>query len=275
MTERRTPVLRVLLVWLLLELVAAAQVRRPAGDSVLRGWLELASRPWMAAAARITDIWSLASDGVRNTRGLIASHLELRQRLEAAESYNLLLAEDLRAQREAVALQTAATDFCSGSVLVRCSFRNLVLGRLQLQAGTADAVRRDSPVVVSGGLAGRVVRLGVHQSWVELITHPAAAVAVRTEDGFVLGLVTGSGSDHLAVQFVPRSAALVRGDLLVTSGADGIYPPGIPVATVASVKESDAPFLEVLARPTGDLAGARVALLLPQWAPVDAGAEPE
>jgi rod shape-determining protein MreC len=238
---------------------------------VLRGWLELASQPLVVTASRVTDLWSLASNGVQDTRGLIASHLELRQRLESAEAYNLLLAEDLQAQREAVALQTVGVDFHSGALLVRCSFRNLVLGRMQLQAGAVDSVRHDTPAIVSGGLAGRVVRLGARQSWVELITHPAAAVAVRTPDGVVRGLVTGSGADHLFVQFVPRTAALIRGDLLVTSGADGVYPPGLPVATVASVKESDAPFLEVTALPTGDLASARVALLLPLWAPVEVG----
>lgn len=271
MTERRIPALRVLLLWLLLELVAAAQVRRADGQSVLHSWLEVASRPWVAASVRITDVLGLARDGVRNTQGLVASHLELRQRLESAEAYNVLLTEDLRAHREAAALQMVVGDFHTGALLARCSFRNLVLGRMQLQAGTAEAVRVDTPAVVVGGLAGRVVRLGLHQSWLELITHPAAAVAVRTEDGVVRGLVTGSGADHLVVQFVPRSAALVRGDLLVTSGADGVYPPGIPVATVSSVKETDAPFLEVVARPTGDLASARFALLLPRWAPVAVG----
>ncbi len=274
MTERRIPVLRILLVWLLLELVAAAQVRRTTGESVLGHWLETASHPWVLTSARVTDLWGLLSDGMRNTSGLIASHLDLRQRLEAAETFNLLLAEDLRAYREAVVLQMVLGDFPTGGILVRCSFRNLVLGRMQLQAGTADSIRYDTPAIVTGGLAGRVARLGTQHSWVELITHPAAAVAVRTEDGGVRGLVTGSGADHLLVQFVPRSAALIRGDLLVTSGADGVYPPGIPVASVVSVRESDAPFLEVVARPTGDLANARIALLLPRWAPVEAAEPP-
>jgi rod shape-determining protein MreC len=269
-TERRVPALRVLLLWLLLELVAAAQVQHADGGSVLSFWIEVASRPWVAASARIADLSVLAREGTRNTRTLMASHLDIRQRLETAEATNLLLAEDLRAHREAAALEMVVGDFHCGALLARCSFRNLVLGRMQLQAGAAAAVRLDTPAVVLGGLAGRVVRVGLHQSWVELITHPAAAVAVRTEDGLVRGLVTGTGADHLVVQFVPRSAALVRGDLLVTSGADSVYPPGIPVASVSSVKESDAPFLEVLARPTGDLAIARVALLLPQWAPGEA-----
>jgi hypothetical protein len=265
--ERRIPVLRVLLVWLLLELVAAAQARRPGGESVLRGWLETAAHPWAATADWSADRWQLLSDGVRNTQGLIASHRDMRLRMETAEVYGLLLSEDLRAQREASEFEWVGPDFHSSGRLCRCSFRNLVLGRMQVTVGAADGITYDTAAVVTGGLAGRVVRLGPHSSWLELITHPASAVAVRTEDGQIRGLVTGTAGEMLTVEFVPRSAALVRSDLLVTSGADGIYPPGIPVATVITVRESDAPFLEVVARPTADLATARVVLLLPEWAP--------
>jgi hypothetical protein len=266
-TERRIPVLRVLLTWLLLELVAATQVSRAGGESVLRGWLETAAMPWTAAAERVADLASVAADGSGITRSLIGSHLRMRLQLETAEIYNLLLSEDLRAQREASDLATVGADLHSHCLVTRCSFRNLVLGSMQVNVGSADGVRHDTAAVVAGGLAGHVVRLVQNSSWVELITHPAAAVAVRTEDDLVRGLVSGTGGELLTVQFVPRSAALVRGDLLVTSGADGIYPPGIPVASVASVRESDAPFLEVLAWPAADLAAARVVLLLPDWAP--------
>jgi cell shape-determining protein MreC len=266
-TERRIPVLRVLLVWLLLELVAAAQVRRADGHSTLWVWLETGARPWLAAGQRLADLGGLLADGVTNTRRLIESHLAMRLELEQAEAYNLLLREELWASREAAQLAPVGIDFHSRCLVTRCAFRNLVLGRMQVTAGSADAVRYDTAAVVIGGLAGRVVRLGQHSSWLELITHPASAVAVRTEDGLVRGLVSGSGGELLTVQFVPRSGALIRGDLLVTSSADGIYPPGIPVATVTSVRESDAAFLEVTARPTADLATARVVLLLPEWAP--------
>ncbi len=269
-TERRVPVLRVLLVWAVLELLAAAQARRSSGDSVLRGWLETASHPWVVAGRWAGDVGSVIADGTGITRHLVGSHLGLRLQLEAAEEHNLLLAEDLRAQREAVRLQQSTASLAGGALVVRCSFRNPVLGRMQLEAGSADGVRHDTAAIAVGGLAGRVVRLGRHACWLELITHPASAVAVRTEDGQVRGLVTGTGGDTLAVEFVPRNDALVRGDLLVTSSADGIYPPGIPVAVVSAVRESEEPFLEVMARPTAELTTARVAVLLPPWAPTAA-----
>jgi cell shape-determining protein MreC len=54
---------------------------------------------------------------------------------------------------------------------------------------------------------------------------------------------------------------------LVTSGGDGIYPPGIPAARVTRIRESDEPFLEVTAISTADLYAARMVLFLPEWAP--------
>lgn len=114
-----------------------------------------------------------------------------------------------------------------------------------------------------------MVRSAHRTLWLELITHPAAAVAVHTRDGTVPGLATGSGSLELEVAYVARTARLLRGDLLYTSGADGIYPPGIPVAEVVRIRESDATFLEVVARPLAELPTTRVVLLLPDWAAVE------
>ena len=80
------------------------------------------------------------------------------------------------------------------------------------------------------------------------------------------GLASGTGSRQLRLEFIPRRAQLLRGAVLVTSGADGIYPPGLAVARVASIRESDEPFLEVRASPTARLATLRVVVVLPPLA---------
>jgi rod shape-determining protein MreC len=110
-----------------------------------------------------------------------------------------------------------------------------------------------------------VIRSEGRRCWIELITNPVAAVAVQTPDGSVQGLAVGSDSGELEIQFVPRQAELLRGDDLVTSGADGIHPPGLPLGRVTSVRESDRPFLDVRAEPATILATARVVLLLDGW----------
>ena len=75
----------------------------------------------------------------------------------------------------------------------------------------------------------------------------------------------GAGFNRLAVEYVPKNAVLMRGELLVSSGADGVFPAGIPVATVHSLRETAAAFLEVGAVPRVDLDAVGVVLLLPDW----------
>ena len=68
-----------------------------------------------------------------------------------------------------------------------------------------------------------------------------------------------------------RQANLERGTVLMTSGGDGIFPPGIPTARIVRVRESDDPFLEVRAVSSADLRTARVVLILSQWSARDGG----
>lgn len=265
MTESRAFFLRTVAIWLLLELLAATQVVGPDGDPVLWQWVRAATRPMAWTAERVGELASDLALGLRETRRLLAENQRLRHQLEDAQSRNLLLTEDLAALQQTAEMVGGVDRFEASSLAARCVYRNLPLGRMEVRIATPRVVLTDTPVVSSTGLVGRVVRSNRRSCWIETLTHPAAAVAVTTENGKVEGLVTGTGKREVAVEYVSRSAELLRGELLVTSGADGIYPPGIPVAAVSRIRESDAAFLEVLATPAVDLSRVRVVLLLPDW----------
>jgi cell shape-determining protein MreC len=260
-TETRAFFLRTAAVWLLLELVAASQVLGPDGSPVLWQWVRVATRPVAVTAEHIGEFASDLALGLRDTRRLLAENLRLRYELEDAQSRNLLLAEDLAVLQETARLVGGVDGFEASSVAARCVYCNLTLGRMEVRIATPHVVPFDTPVVSSS-------------CWIETLTHPAAAVAVKTESGTVEGLVTGTGKRELMVEYVSRTAELLRGELLVTSGADGIYPPGIPVAKVSRIRESDAAFLEVMATPAVDASRVRVVLLLPGWTPDRARSRP-
>jgi rod shape-determining protein MreC len=266
-TENRAFFFRTAAVWLLLELVAASQVLGPDGSPVLWQWVRAATRPVAVTAERIGEFASDLALGLRDTRRLLAENLRLRYELEDAQTRNLLLEEDLAALRETALLVGGVDGFEASSVAGRCVYCSLSLGRMEVRIAAPRMIPADTPAVSSTGLVGRVVRSNRRSCWIETLTHPAAAVAVKTESGTVQGLATGTGKRELQVEYVSRSAELLRGDLLVTSGADGIYPPGIPVATVSRIRESDAAFLEVMAVPAVDVNRVRVVLLLPGWSP--------
>ncbi|MEJ2580546.1 MAG: rod shape-determining protein MreC [Acidobacteriota bacterium] len=178
---------------------------------------------------------------------------------------------DLDALREVGDLAGPDIELEAGSLLGRCAYRDLAAGTMEVRTAELRVLRHDTPVVSSNGLVGRVVRSDGRRHWLQLITHTAAAVAVQTEDATVQGLALGSGSAVMTVAYVPRQAELETGALLVTSGGDGIYPPGIPTARVTRVRESDDPFLEITAASSADLQATQVVLMLPAWAPAAGG----
>lgn len=272
MIETRLFLLRIALVWVVLELVAATQALTPTGERVAWRWLQAAIQPVVSGASWAGSAAADVAAGVRDTGRLIVDNRRYRIELEELDARNRLLQEDLAALREGSELLASVDDLEGESIVGRCVFRDPARGRLEVRVANADEIPDDTPVLGAGGLVGRVVESRGHRLWIELLTHPAAATAVQTTDGALQALATGTGSPELLeIQYVPRAADLLQGVGFVTSGADGIYPAGIPVATVVSIREREGPFLEVLAAPGVELARLRVVLLLPA---VSTGSKP-
>lgn len=132
-----------------------------------------------------------------------------------------------------------------------------------LAAGSADGVAPGQPVRAADGLVGRIAEVGAHASRIVLISDGGSAVplrVVRTGEP-VLGEGRGDGAIEVHSTVV-GGPGFRRGDLLVTSGVGGVYPPDLPVAVVTSVSGEIATGLP-LARP----AKLDFAIVLPQ-APV-------
>lgn len=264
MTESRLFLLRLALVWVLLELLAATQARTPDGTPVAWQWARSSVAPLVEGTSRIGSAVAHLVNGLSETGRLLVENRRMRLELEELTARHLIMGEDIAALREASELVGALSGFESSSVVGRCVFRDPARGRMEIEVSAASELGRDTPALAATGLVGRVVQSRGRRCWIELLTHPAAATAIQSADGTVHALATGTGRpDRIDLLYVPRAAALVRGDVVVTSGADGIYPAGIPVATVSGLRETDEAFLEVHATPTADLAALRVVLLLP------------
>jgi rod shape-determining protein MreC len=272
-TDRRILALRTALLWLLLELVAAAQVRTPDGALVIESWARSALSPLVWAGETIGSVVHDAATGITGAARLAVVNRRLQLELETARAANRVLAEDAAARAELVGLVELLPELAGRAVPARTTYRNLDRGRLIVVLDAGRTVPPDTPALAAGGVIGRVVRCDRHRCWIELITHPTAAVAVRSSDGRIDGMAIGGEPGELVIEFVPRNAPLLRGDELVTSGADGIYPPGLPVGRVSSVRERAGAFLEVRAEPAAAVATARAVVLLDGWRPPGGGPE--
>lgn len=126
-------------------------------------------------------------------------------------------------------------------------------------AGRNQGVEEDMAVINGAGLVGRVTSVSANTCKVTAIIDSTSDVSViveRTRDyGFVRGLLeAGGGDDTMELYFLPMGNDLVPGDVLVTSGADGVFPRGLSVGSVLEVSRSseDAEDRDVLVSPTVD-----------------------
>lgn len=126
-------------------------------------------------------------------------------------------------------------------------------------AGRNQGVEEDMAVINGAGLVGRVTSVSANTCKVTAIIDSTSDVSViveRTRDyGFVRGLLeAGGGDDTMELYFLPMGNDLVPGDVLVTSGADGVFPRGLSVGSVLEVSRSseDAEDRDALVSPTVD-----------------------
>jgi len=142
--------------------------------------------------------------------------------------------------------------------------RNPFQRKIVLDKGLQGGVRDGQVVLDDTGVVGQVTRAYAWASEVTLITDKDHAVPVQSVRNGLRAIVFGSGEEGtLEVRYMPESADIKNGDLLVTSGIDGTYPPGLPVATVRLIeRNSGYPFVRVLCAPTAGVDRHRQVLVV-------------
>ncbi|WP_296510053.1 rod shape-determining protein MreC [Rhodoferax sp.] len=154
-----------------------------------------------------------------------------------------------------------------------------------IDKGLAHRMVVGSPVLDESGVIGQVTRIYPLVSEVTLITdrdHAIPVLNVRTGARGVAFGDTSSHADALELRYMAANADVAVGDLLTTSGVDGVYPPGLPVARVERVERKvDAVFARIYCVPLGLVSGAEHVIVLdplgnkvPERPPQDAAAAP-
>jgi rod shape-determining protein MreC len=120
---------------------------------------------------------------------------------------------------------------------------------ITINKGSDDGIRKGMAVITPAGVAGKVQAVLANTSKVILLTDPGSALAVRVQRNREDGLLEGK-LVNCALKYVSYYADIQEGDLLVTSGLDGIYPKGLAAATVVKVSKHEATaFQTVVAEP--------------------------
>ena len=140
--------------------------------------------------------------------------------------------------------------------------------KIILDKGQHDGIGPGSPVIDESGVLGQVTRVYGAVSEVTLITDRDQAIPVLNTRTGARGVAFGdasAASGLLELRFMAANADVRSGDVLATSGVDGVYPPGLPVAVVEKVeRRNDSAFARISLRPVGLVAGtAHVMVLQP------------
>ena len=227
----------------------------------IRRLLSVVAYPVQVAVASPFEGWNWFKDSVSTRDALRADRTKLAAELRLAQfrlqRYEALEAETqrLRALRENTA---GVTDrFVIGDVMDvdLDAFRERVL----VDKGASDGVFVGQAVLDAGGVFGQVARIGQLTSEVILVSDAAHAIPVQINRNGLRTVAVGTGdTSRLKLPYLPTSADIVAGDLLVTSGLGGGFPAGYPVGTVTEVKRDPAQSLaDVEVKPAAALDRSR------------------
>ena len=183
----------------------------------------------------------IENDALRAQLGALRVALQVeRARAERADAYRSLL--QFRAR---VPLTTTGAEVIAASASPE--FRTITIDK-----GTNDGLAADMAVVAPAGVVGRITRPGGRAALVQLIIDRTAAAGAVIERTLVQGIVVGLGDGTLRMDFAPATGNVVPGDVVVTSGIDGLYPRGFAIGRVETVGRGDGVYSKITVRPSVD-----------------------
>lgn len=216
------------------------QVRMSDGSTVAERWLLDLSGVWVRSVAGARSAAETVGSWAATRSRLLSENDALKRRVVALEAELLRLRDAEREQGRMAALLGAHPAPPAGTLPARLialvtagPFRSALLDR-----GRDDGVKPGAVVVGVRGLLGRVVGLGATTARVQLVSDRLAAVGVVLPRTSRVAVARGDGAGGSQVQYVPAISDVAAGDLVVTSGTDGVYPRDLPLGSVESVRRS-------------------------------------
>jgi rod shape-determining protein MreC len=244
-------------------LVIDARFRYAEG---LRTWLALAAYPLQRAATAPIDLVSAVGGFFSTQAQLVAENERLRAKALAyshgAQRYEALEAESAQLRRLIGAIERLGVRAIPAEVMYHG--RDPYAHRLFIDRGATHGVRPGSAVSDEAGVIGQVTRVHALLSEVTLLTDRDQAIPVQVVRNGLRAVAFGAGaSGMLELRFMAANADIHDNDRLVTSGIDGTYPPGLPVASVVRIeRDAENAFARVVCKPAAGVDRGRFVLVL-------------
>ncbi|MDZ4200673.1 MAG: rod shape-determining protein MreC [Gallionella sp.] len=231
-----------------------------------RSALSVLISPIQQLATMPSKLWSRAGDFIMLQSNLVTENQALH-RQHHNDTAKLMqfqaLQQEARQLRNLLSLPQRG-EFNAIAAEIVYAERNVFKRKVLVNKGADAQVQIGQVVMDDHGIVGQITRVYPWLSEVTLITEKDHAVPVQILRNGLRTVVFGAGdTSQLSLRYMPVSSDIQPGDVLVTSGIDGIYPPDIPVAKVEKIERDPAyPFARVTCQPLAGVDRNRHLLIL-------------
>jgi rod shape-determining protein MreC len=198
---------------------------------------DLLSGSISSASAKFSGILNAADENRRLRFELQAATIE-------KQSYGEIIAENRRLH-DMLNLKAQITSGGTAAHVVGFGYDKFAKTRV-IDIGRRSGIVKDMPVITATGLAGKVFSVRKDFSDILLLTDTNFSVAVRLIGSRQEGVLSGSGGWRCILKYVPIEETVKEGEIVITSGLDGIFPPGIPVGRVIKVQTEGVEFFQYI-----------------------------
>jgi rod shape-determining protein MreC len=245
-------------------ILISAQVNSRSGvpvlESVTFGLFAEVQRGSSSGVSSLRNVWNhyirlrqVDAENASLKRELDEVKIQFQERRALADRARGLQA--LLELRDRSNLQTTAAEIIASSPSP--DFRTLTIDK-----GTLYGLQPDMAVIAPGGVVGRVVIPTLRSAKVQLLSDRNAAVGALIERSRAQGVAVGGGDEHLKLEYVSETADVVVGDLVVTSGIDGIFPKGFTIGSVDVVEKSGPSYKRITIKPAVEFSSLEEVLVV-------------
>lgn len=231
-----------------------------------RSWMGVITQPFYTVVQAPAQAWDWLTGNVADRGDLRQDNEKLSEELRVARVKLLRFDSLVEENKRLRAIRDASQGISERTLIAEIMKVDVdpLRHRVRIDKGDKDGVFKDQPVLDAFGIVGQVTRVDRYGAEIILISDASHAIPVQINRNGIRSIAVGTGTvGKMSLPYLTVEADAKVGDLLVSSGLDGIFPSGYPVATITKVERDPAEtFAVVEAKPLAQLDRIREVLLL-------------
>ena len=236
----------------------AVQVKRPTDSEptrLIRVWAVDVVTPLEKALHWVQTSTGNVWHNYFYLRGVRAENRNLKQQIERMSLEQVRISQDADQARRLQALLAFKEQFISRTMAAQVigSSGSELSRSVYIDKGESDGIKPDMAVITADGIVGKVLRVYRSTSQVLLIDDQTSGVGAILDKTRIQGILRGTPAGEVVLEKVMSDEAVPPGEMVLTSGGDGIFPKGLLVGRVTKVTPGNELFLNIRVRPAADL----------------------